>query len=92
MSKSAVMEITMWEWFLFFMMVVVAAYGFYQVWFRPVEVQRYWAEMYTEESRTARALASSRLGLWFARTIVTTMMLALLYLLVWAVYAWAETN
>lgn len=82
----------MWEWFLFFIVLVGTAYAFYQVWFRPVQVQRVWAELYTEESRTARALASSRFGLWFARAIVTTMLLAVLYLLVWAVYAWAKAN
>ena len=82
----------MWEWFLFFIVLVGTAYAFYQVWFRPVEVQRYWAELYTEESRTARALAYSRLGLWFLRAIATTMLLALLYLFFWAVYAWAVAN
>ena len=82
----------MWEWLLFFVVVVVSVYAFYQVWFRPVELQRYWAGLYTEESRTARALAYSRFGLWFLRAIITTMLLALLYLLIWAAYAWVEAS
>lgn len=79
-------------WLLLIVVIIGLGYASYRVWFRSAGWVRMLQNQYPESARTPRAFAGSRFTLWGFRIITTTLFLVVLFMLLAAVFSWAQTQ